>query len=67
MLSVMALLVSMAVCSFNAGPNTTTASRMASFSAFLLLETTIGLYFPSIGCLRWVRLVHRKTNVNWGL
>ena len=65
MVSVMALLVSTAVCSFTAGPASTNASRMASFSAFLLLETAIGLYFPSIGCLRWVRLAYHNTN--WGL
>ena len=67
MISVMALVASMGICSFTAGPDATTASRTASFSAFLLLETAIGLYFPSMGCLRWVRLVDRKTNVNWGL
>ena len=39
-------------CTYTAHPNATNSKRNGSFMAFLLLETSIGLYFPSIGVLR---------------
>ena len=39
-------------CTYTAHPNADVFKRNASFVAFLLLETSIGLYFPSIGVLR---------------
>ena len=39
-------------CTYTAHPKATNSKRNGSFMAFLLLETSIGLYFPSIGVLR---------------
>ena len=41
--------------------------RVVSFVSFLILETSIGLYFPSIGCLRsqLIPESHRATVTNW--
>ena len=39
-------------CTHTAHPKATDSKRNASFVSFLFLETSIGLYFPSIGVLR---------------
>jgi hypothetical protein len=41
-----------AICAVTAGPLASPILRISSFGAFLVLETAIGLYFPSIGVLR---------------
>ena len=41
-----------AVCTYTANPKASGSMRNASFVAFLMLESSIGLYFPSIGVLR---------------
>lgn len=43
---------STAFCTYTATPKATNMLRNLSFASFLMLETSIGLYFPSIGVLR---------------
>jgi len=54
-------------CTYTAHPKATDTKRNASFVAFLFLETSIGLYFPSIGVLRsqLIPESHRATVTNW--
>ena len=40
------------ICAYTASPKATFPMRNVTFGAFLMLETAIGLYFPSIGVLR---------------
>ena len=44
--------MSTAVCTYTANPKANIAMRNVTFGAFLVLETAIGLYFPSVGVLR---------------
>ena len=56
-----------AVTSLTASPWASNFMRSISFTAFLLLETAIGIYFPAVGCLR-SRLIpeeKRATVTNW--
>ena len=41
-----------AICTYTATPQANIVMRNITFMAFLMLETSIGLYFPSIGVLR---------------
>ena len=58
---------STAFCTYTASPRASSGMRNASFAAFLVLETAIGLYFPSIGVLRsqLIPESHRATVTNW--
>jgi len=56
-----------AICTYTATPQANIVMRNITFMAFLMLETSIGLYFPSIGVLRsqLVPESHRATVTNW--
>ena len=41
-----------AICTYTATPQANIVMRNITFMAFLMLEISIGLYFPSIGVLR---------------
>merc|ERR1712141_142848 len=59
--------MSTAVCTYTANPKANIAMRNVTFGAFLVLETAIGLYFPSVGVLRsqLIPESHRATVTNW--
>eukprot|EP00096_Caligus_rogercresseyi_P016634 TRINITY_DN938_c0_g1_i2.p1 TRINITY_DN938_c0_g1~~TRINITY_DN938_c0_g1_i2.p1 ORF type:complete len:447 (-),score=70.08 TRINITY_DN938_c0_g1_i2:511-1851(-) len=65
--------ISTGICSLIAGPTQLSLlsgfldTRIFTFISFLLLETSVGIYFPSIGTLRSqvIPESHRATITNW--
>ena len=57
----------MSLTAATAAPWATDNMRIVSLICFLVLETSIGLYFPSIGCLRSELIPEecRATVTNW--
>jgi hypothetical protein len=57
----------MSLTAVTAGPLATDNMRILTLMCFLVLEVSIGLYFPSIGCLRSqiIPEERRATVTNW--
>ncbi|TRY79466.1 hypothetical protein TCAL_08927 [Tigriopus californicus] len=55
------------VSSITAGPGSSYIIKIVTLCTFIALEFSIGLYFPSIGCLRgeFIPESHRATVTNW--
>ncbi len=66
-LAVSGFCISTVVCAAVAGPGAPFANKAVAYIAFLALEFSIGVYFPSAGCLRSevVPESHRATVCNW--
>lgn len=56
-----------AICSLIAGPEASFLQRTICLLVFIVLEASIGLYFPSVGCLRSQLIPEnqRATVTNW--
>ena len=57
----------MSLTAVTSSPTATDKMRITSLVCFLVLETSVGLYFPSIGCLRsqLIPEERRATVTNW--
>ena len=57
----------MSLIAVTSSPTATDKMRITSLVCFLVLETSVGLYFPSIGCLRsqLIPEERRATVTNW--
>lgn len=55
------------ISSITAGPGSSYVVKIVTLFTFIALEFSIGLYFPSIGCLRgeFIPESHRATVTNW--
>jgi len=64
-LAVMA--AAMAICCYSAKPDSSTFDKVISFCAFIGLEVSIGMYFPTISYLRSqvIPESHRANVMNW--
>lgn len=69
LLSCVLFFLSVLACSFLGGPGVVPfwPQKLVCFLSFLSLETSIGVYFPSVGCLRsrFIPESHRATITNW--